>query len=166
MLNDVLSRRIHFLAGLSLLLVHNLVDFNSTLFSIQLFALVGYVAIHRRYVADARFIFVGSRRVVVVLILGVLSLTFGYSHYGYSGMPVKYAELSDAINNASDPNEIDQVLRHYKVLHPKDVFGDLVAARTLRELRVTRERVLARVNVAMMLQPHLLSRISWHHRRC
>ena len=81
-------------------------------------------------------------------------------------MPVKYAELSDAINNASDPNEIDQALRHYKVLHPMDVFGDLVAARKLRELGVSRERVLARVNVAMMLQPHLLSRISWHHRRC
>ena len=127
-----------FFAGLSLSLLHNFVDFNSSLFLVQLILLIGYIVIHHRHAENIGMVKLPIAVPLVALVLGAGLLSFGAERYGTTGMPPRFEAFRAAVNATTEQTEIQTQLQEYKGHHPADIFADLVVAKRLTELECTK----------------------------
>ena len=149
----LLSENPFFYAGVIVLGAHNLVDFNLTLLSVQAWLVFGIscFSVRLRETKHLRLSVSGGKLILLGLVVcGVIGGTF----YGARGLPLRYQDLQVALEHSSlESEDIFEALNEYKKHHPRDAFGDLVAAQRLARLDVPLSKVLARINVAMVTYP-------------
>ena len=143
-----------FFAGLCVAFVQNLVDFNASLLTMQILLTLGYTAFYLRHHPSEGVMRMSNRSAALMLCLCLGITGGGATLYGLTGMQPTFASFQDSVSSADTGEEVEQELKEYKKLHPLDVFADLIIAKRLTELEAPRKDILARVNVAMSLQPH------------
>ena len=148
----LLSENPFFYTGVIVLGAHNLVDFNLTLLSVQVWLVFGISCFSAR-LCEARHLRVSTVGGRIALIVFVACGVVGGAFYGARGLPLRYQGLQAELKNSDSENEIFEILYEFKQHHPRDAFGDLVAAQHLSRLDVPLSTVLARINVAMVTYP-------------
>ena len=88
-----------FFAGLVLVGCHNLIDFNTSLFTAQLTLLIGYLVIHHRHAQGNDFFKVPMTVPLTVLCLSAFILLAGFLRFGANGISPRFAAFRGGIRD-------------------------------------------------------------------